>query len=78
MKRADKETTVGDWRLREASVSLCRNKATLFHVSLKALRQRAESDQAHQPDRQKDNWRNELKDQHWQQKGPYSQERVGT
>ena len=46
---ADKETTVGGWRLREASVSLCRNKATLFHVPLKALRQRAESDQAHRP-----------------------------
>lgn len=38
-------------RLREASVSLCRNKAMLFHVPLKALCQWTKADQAHQPDR---------------------------
>lgn len=55
MKRADIETTVGgrvtEGRLREASVSLCRNKVMLFHVPLKTLSQWAEAERAHQPDR---------------------------
>lgn len=62
IERADRETAVGDedrrgarvteGRLREASASMCRNEAMLFHFPLKALCQWAETDQAHQPDRQ--------------------------
>lgn len=39
-------------RLREASVSLCRNKVMLFHVPLKTLCQWAEAERDHQPSRE--------------------------
>lgn len=42
---------VTEGRLREASVSLCRNKVMLFHVPLKTLCQWTETERAHQPDR---------------------------
>ncbi len=47
--------------------SLCRNKATLFRVPLKALCEWAEADRAHQPDRK---IIRHQADQHWQQRAP--------
>lgn len=41
---------VTEGRLRETSVSLCRNKVTLFHVPLKTLSQWTETDRLPQAD----------------------------